>query len=106
MLRSEGTPAELAAVWEQAVKASRQREATLKATGRLTEEQAAGRVQAPGRLIGGAAYEKPTPGKLGIPSQALLKARGRVDRLQAVYDRALSRSTVKSIETIGETRYG
>jgi hypothetical protein len=43
---------------------------------------------APGRYRAGATYEKPTPGKAGVPSQALLRQRAYVARLQALYDRS------------------
>jgi hypothetical protein len=75
------------------------------ASGRMTAEAAAGRKNAPARIVEGAAYVKPTPGKLGIPSQALLKARSRADRLQAAYGRALARSSARSAETRPATRW-
>jgi hypothetical protein len=53
-----------------------------------TAEELQQRVDSPGRVRAGAVYEAPTPGKLGKPSQTLLKARSRVDRLQSLYDRA------------------
>jgi len=51
--------------------------------------QLEGRVQGPGRVIGGAKYEKPTPGKLGKPSPALKRSRQRVGTLQRRFDKAL-----------------
>jgi hypothetical protein len=52
---------------------------------------------APGRYRAGAIYENPTPGKQGVPSQTLLKARAKVDRLQVLHDRALSKLPAGSL---------
>lgn len=54
------------------------------------------RRNAPGQIRAGAVYEKPTPGKQGVASQALVKARARVERLQVLHDRALSRNEAAS----------
>lgn len=43
---------------------------------------------APGRYRAGAKYEKPTPGKEGVPSQTLISARARADRIGALVDKA------------------
>ncbi len=54
------------------------------------------RVNNPGKVrAGGAVYEKPTPGKMGVPSQALVKARTNVDRIGAAVDRAEQRMIEK-----------
>lgn len=59
-----------------------------KQLGLLTDESIQGRKTAAGRAALGSDYEPPTPGKLGVPSQSLIRARSRVDRLQLLHDRA------------------
>jgi hypothetical protein len=60
-----------------------------------TPEQAAARLQGleqrlnlVGNVMAGGHYVAPTAGKLGVPSQGLLRQRAQVDRLQTLHDRA------------------
>lgn len=54
-------------------------------TGQMSEEGEQARVDAPGRVVAGARYTKPTPGRLGV-SPALDRAQAQVDRLQKAWD--------------------
>jgi hypothetical protein len=85
------TPTGLRELYERAKTVSERREVTLRAAGRLGGEQIAGRVQAPGRVVGGAEYVKPTPGKLGLETPALEKARAYEQRLGKAVGRAEAR---------------
>lgn len=68
----------------------------LEETGARSAEALASRRDAPGRIRAGATYEKPTPGKQGLPSQALLKARSRVARLEGLHEKATERAIAKA----------
>lgn len=57
-------------------------------------EALASRRNAPGRIRAGAAYEKPTPGKLGKETPGLKRARQRVVSLQGRIDRAVNADEV------------
>jgi hypothetical protein len=59
-----------------------------------TPEQLQARVDAPARIRAGAKYEKPTPGKLGLETPGLKRARQRVVSLQGRIDRALNADDV------------
>lgn len=63
---------------------------TEKLLGRLgfSPEGLKARKAAPGRVVGGARYEAPTPGKLGVESEALKSARARVARLEERHHRS------------------
>lgn len=58
----------------------------------MTEEQLQARRNGPARIRNGAIYEEPTPGKAGVPSQALLRQRSQVARLEQLHGRALARA--------------
>jgi hypothetical protein len=83
----------LADLDQKIAKGALKRDEALAKVGEMTPDQLQKRVNEPNLVHGGADYERPTPGKLGVPSQALLRARGRVDRLQALVDRAETRQT-------------
>lgn len=73
------------------------RKETLQAVNLLDPEKAAGRERLVTRWLTGARYEKPTAGKLGKPSASLIAKRQRVERLQAVYDKAVARASEKAV---------
>lgn len=59
-----------------------------------TPEDLQAAINKPGQYRAGAVYEKPTPGKTGVVSQAEMKAQARVNRLQTVFDRATAAKPV------------
>ena len=57
----------------------------------FTEEGLASRKAMPGRVIGGARWVEPTPGRLGRETPALGRARARVASLERHYERAVGK---------------
>lgn len=78
------------------VNAQRERILGPEGTADLSPEQIAQRRAAPGRVIRGAHYEKPTPAKMGRPSPQLERQRGYVERLEGLHERALERAGRKA----------
>jgi hypothetical protein len=64
--------------------------------GLMTDEQLASRRNGPARIRNGATYEAPTPGKLGVVSQGLLKQRAHVARLETLHQRSLDQAAAKA----------
>jgi hypothetical protein len=64
------------------------REKIIKDYGLMTPEALQTRLDLVGKKMAGATFVKPTPGKLGVPSQGLLRQRTLVERLQTLHDRA------------------
>jgi hypothetical protein len=62
---------------------------------------AAARVHAPGRVFLGAQHVPETPGRIGKPSQALIRQRSYVERLEGLYDRAVTRRDKAAAAMIG-----
>jgi hypothetical protein len=81
----------LAHVDEQLARVQRRGDTILAEHGVMTPEELQARVDAPGRIRAGATYEKPTPGKAGVPSASLEFRRAEANRLQAASDRAQGR---------------
>jgi hypothetical protein len=73
-----------------------------------TPEQAAARLQGleqrlnlVGKVMAGGHYEAPTAGKIGVPSQGLLRQRAEVDRLQVLHDRASAAAKQAGEKSLG-----
>jgi hypothetical protein len=81
----------LAHVDKQLAEVQQRGDTMLSKHGVMTPEQLQERVNAPGRIRAGAEYEKPTPGKAGVPSAKLEFRRAEANRLQAASDRANAR---------------
>lgn len=64
--------------------------------GLMTPEGVRTRLDAPGKVVAGAEYEKPTPGKLGVESPALVRQRAHVARLEQLHERAMSQAAAKA----------
>jgi hypothetical protein len=81
----------LAHVDKQLERVQKRGDTILAKHGVMTPEQLQERVNAPGRIRAGGTYEKPTPGKAGVPSAKLEFRRAEANRLQAASDRAQAR---------------
>lgn len=71
------------------------RESLAKELGLLAEDAIQGRKTAAGRAAMGSKYEAPTPGKLGLPSKALVTKQRRVASLERRYEQALKQAREK-----------
>jgi len=100
---------QLAALDAKVAAGSAERDAILAKYGEMTPQGLQQRINAPNIVHAGGEYEKPTPGKLGVPSFRSIRLKGgdsrlvavptmvqtkaaRVARLQAGYDRAIERA--------------
>lgn len=72
------------------------REGIIADRGLMTPEAMQERLDLVGRVMAGGKWEKPTPGKLGVPSKTLLLARTRVKRLEGLHERAIAKASEKA----------
>jgi hypothetical protein len=95
-----GVPAlvapKLQKVYAGMAKVAGDRETLLKSLNQLTDEAIQSRRTDAGRVALGATFEKPTPAKLGVESQALKKARQRVMSLARRYETEAARAQKKA----------
>jgi hypothetical protein len=94
--RIAASHSDLQGVYERVRKVAKGREALLARVGELTPDAIEERLHSPGRIFKGAKFEAPTPGKLGKPSQALIRARAYEQRLGTLVDRAENRAISKA----------
>jgi hypothetical protein len=90
--RRSRSPQRLAEVSGRIEDVSAKRTQSLVQAGKLTEEGAASRHSAPGRVARGAKYEKPTPAKMGVPSKGLVRQRAIVAELEKRHAKGLERA--------------
>jgi hypothetical protein len=83
------TDPKLAALYEKTKAAALLEDKRLTDAGLMTHDAAQAAIQKPGRLVTGAIYETPTPGKLGR-SPALNAAVAQRDQLAALHEQALN----------------
>jgi len=86
------TAAKMAVVYKRMEKVAGTREELLKGLGLLTDASIASRKTDAARIALGAMYETPTPGKLGKPSQGLIRMRAYVARLEGLHERATTKA--------------
>ncbi len=85
------------------------REAIVAQSGRMTPEGMQSRLDLVGRIVAGGKYVKPTPGKLGVPSQGMVKMQAYTSRLEALHGRAAAKAakaefSVAQQKIIGDAR--
>ena len=89
---SAGFP-KLAAVKDLMAEAQATREGIIREHGIMDPAALQKRLDLVGRRIAGATYVKPTPGRLGVASSALIRQRAYVARLEQLHGRALGKTT-------------
>jgi hypothetical protein len=91
-----GDAKHLQRIYDETAKVSRSTDMLRQNLGLVTEEASKARISAPGRIIRGADFEAPTPAKLGKPSQALVRQRAQVARLEQLASRSAERDAAKA----------
>jgi hypothetical protein len=83
-------------IYDETAKVSRSMDMLRQNLGLVTGEASRARISAPGRIVRGAEYETPTAANHGQPSQALVRQRAQVARLEQLAARSAERDAAKA----------